>query len=51
MTALVTVCAWCQAELPDDERDKRPGISHGMCSAHLEKIKAEIEAKRREGAP
>ena len=43
---MTTLCAWCQAELPESERDTRPGISHGICKAHVAKMRAEIQKRK-----
>jgi len=40
------ICAWCEAEKPEAERDTRPGISHGICKAHLQQMR-EAVAKRK----
>jgi hydrogenase maturation factor HypF (carbamoyltransferase family) len=34
-------CAWCEAELPEDQRDHSENVSHGICGPHLEAWKKE----------
>lgn len=40
------VCAWCESEKPEAERDHRENVSHGMCQWHLVEMKAQIQARR-----
>jgi hypothetical protein len=46
------LCAWCNAALPEAQRDRDDNVTHGICLTHLEAWKAELLAMRRakEGA-
>lgn len=39
-------CAWCNAALPEAERDHTEDATDGICEIHLIALKAQIAARR-----